>query len=339
MSLLYIGCDISQASFTSSGWVGQAAQELGQYTNEPDGFAACIAAVNAMQQEGGYDIVHVVLEATGGYELPLLVACQRQGWQFSLPNPKQVRDWAKGRGYRVKHDRIDGRILAHYGSACQPKAQEPVSAVIEELDSLLQRQADIEKSLRQEKNRAHALTYRPQAAAAVVSDVAATIVYLEAALQRLGSAIAALLAANPELQAQKARLLTVAGVGAKTVLPLLVYCHRYHARTAGQGTAKGFTAFAGLDSQEFSSGHSVRKRPTISKMGSKTMRAKLYLAALGGTRSKNSPLRHFYLRLLGRNKSRKLALVAASRKILVWSWAVFQQGVDFDPSRFPIPAN
>ena len=41
----------------------------------------------------------------------------------------------------------------------------------------------------------------------------------------------------------------------------------------------------------------------------------------------------FYLRLVGRGKAKKLALLAAARKILVWAWAVFRQQSDFDPSR------
>lgn len=94
------------------------------------------------------------------------------------------------------------------------------------------------------------------------------------------------------------------------------------------------TAYLGLDAQEYSSGSSVRKRATISKMGNSQMRSRLYLAALGGVRGKNSPLQTFYQRLVNRGKSKKLALVASSRKIAVWAWAVFQQGVDFDPSRF-----
>jgi hypothetical protein len=60
------------------------------------------------------------------------------------------------------------------------------------------------------------------------------------------------------------------------------------------------------------------------------------MGALGGLRRKgHNPLRNFYSGLVRRNKAKVLALVAASRKILVWAWAVFSQGVNFDPSRFP----
>jgi hypothetical protein len=55
---------------------------------------------------------------------------------------------------------------------------------------------------------------------------------------------------------------------------------------------------------------------------------------LGGVRGKNA-LRSFYHRLVSRGKAKRLALVAAAHKILIWAWAVFSQDVDFDPSRFP----
>lgn len=339
MSILYAGTDISQANFTCSLWVGENAVDLGEFSNDQVGFEALAAAIARHPASNEYEFLHIILEATGGYELRLLSFINAQGWLFSLPNPLQVREWAKGMGYRVKTDRIDGRKLAHFGHQRQPKPQQPLPEAIEQLDSLLQRQEDVQKLLGQEHNRQHALSYRPQASVAAVSSINRTIAFLNEEMQRIENEIDALLKDNPELQTQSRQLLTVAGVGKKTVLPLLVLCHRYQARTAGAGTGKGITAYTGLDAQPFGSGTSVHKRPTISKMGNSQMRARLYLAALGGVRGKDSPLREFYLRLVGRGKSKKLALVAASRKIVVWSWAIFQQGVEFDRARFATNSN
>jgi transposase len=112
----------------------------------------------------------------------------------------------------------------------------------------------------------------------------------------------------------------------------LVFLYRWQARTAGQGTAKGLVAFAGLDPQENSSGSSVWRPPTISKMGCTFTRHKLYMAAQGGTRARSGPLRHFYDRLRGRGKAYRLTVIAAARKILVWAFAVFSSKVPFDPS-------
>ena len=66
-------------------------------------------------------------------------------------------------------------------------------------------------------------------------------------------------------------------------------------------------------------------------MGDSVMREKLYMGVLGGIRAQ-SPLRDFYQRLVGRGKAKRLALVAAARKILVWAWAVFRNETVFDAS-------
>ena len=61
----------------------------------------------------------VILEATGGIELPLAAALGAA----SLPvvvNPRQVRDFAKSTGQLAKTDRLDARILAHFGEAVRP---------------------------------------------------------------------------------------------------------------------------------------------------------------------------------------------------------------------------
>ena len=136
------------------------------------------------------------------------------------------------------------------------------------------------------------------------------------------------------MQDEAQRLRAVPGVGAKNVLPLLVSCYRFHARTAGHGTAKGITAFVGLDPQPYDSGRSVHKPATISKMGNRDLRRLLYMGALGGVRG-NNPLRPFYHQLVARGKAKKLALVAAARKILVWAWTLFIRKTQWNPSRFP----
>jgi hypothetical protein len=40
----------------------------------------------------------------------------------------------------------------------------------------------------------------------------------------------------------------------------------------------------------------------------------------------------FYDRLVGRGKAKKLALVAASRKLLTWAWAIFSTGAVWNPA-------
>jgi transposase len=123
-------------------------------------------------------------------------------------------------------------------------------------------------------------------------------------------------------------------VGEKNVLYVLVVMHRWEELTDGEGEENGLVAYIGLDPKPYESGTSVRKRPGISRQGNRPFRSRLFMSALGGIKGKNSPLTAFYQRLVGRGKPKKLALVAASRKVLVWSWAVFRTNTPFDTARF-----
>jgi transposase len=127
-------------------------------------------------------------------------------------------------------------------------------------------------------------------------------------------------------------LRTVPGIGERSGLPLLVVLGRWEARTAGQGTAQGLVAYAGLDPQPYESGTSVQRHAAIARQGNRALRSRLYWCALGALRG-DTPLRAFYHRLLAHHKPKKLALVAAARKILIWAWAVYRDQTPFDPAR------
>jgi transposase len=334
MKWLYVGSDVAKATVEAAVW-GEAERQgvvLGELGNEAAGYEWLKEAVEQERQRRGADGVQLVVEPTGGYELGLVAFAREQGWLVSLPNPKVVRDYGKSIGQRAKTDRQDALLLARYGAERQPAVQMALPAAVEQLESLLQRQEELAKLLQAERNRLDNLRHRPRPVPAVVDSVQRVIDKLEEELTAIEQAIESLLQQQPELKQQAKRLLTVPGVGRKTVLPLLVFLHRWQCRTNGQGTAKGLTAYAGLDARPFESGSSVYRRPTISKMGDGSIRATLYMASLGGIRGHN-PLRAFYQGLVSRGKAKRLALVAASRKMLTWAWAVFKQESTFDPAR------
>jgi transposase len=330
MTTVWLGVDVAKASLVAA-TMGEDDEPLGQFANETTGFAALAERVVGAERDGEPVTIHLVLEPTGGYELALVAFAYEQGWQVSLPNPKQVRDWAKGTGQRAKNDRQDARLLARYGAACQPVAQAPLAAEVSELDSLLKRRQDLEQMLRQEQNRRQELAGRPGIAGAVEANLTRVIEALEEALREVEAAIAAHLQQYAELQADATRLLALPGIGPKVVLPLLVLLHRWQTLTAGEGTAKGLTALVGLDPQPHESGRTVRKRSTISKMGNAEARRLLYMGALSAVHGHN-PLHLFYERLVGRGKARKLAVVAAARKLLTWAWTLFSHQTEWNPA-------
>lgn len=330
---LYVGADIAQAKFDAAVWQGTTGTALKSFSNDTNGFAQFAARLSAVSPAHDTQIV-LVLEPTGGYELALVAFAYDHDWQVCLPNPKQVRDFAKSSGRRAKTDAQDALLLAQFGAEQKPAPQEELPAPIQELIELLHRREDLQQLKHSESNRLQGLQQRPRPAQAVIASLERTIAALAAELTAIEQALAELLTQNPDLKREAKRLRTVPGIGERNVLPILVLFYRWRARTSGRGTPKGLVAFVGLDPQPYESGRSVHKRTTISKMGDRSVRRYLYLGALGGVRGKNG-LRTFYKRLVSRGKAKRLALVAAAHKILIWAWAVFSQGVDFDPARFP----
>lgn len=331
MKRLASGVDISKASFVGAVWVEGQAVELGEFANQPEGFVGLQQALQAQQRQQGASQIHLVVEPTGGYELRLVAFAYEQGWAVSLPNPRQVREWAKGMGKRAKTDRIDAKLLAQFAAQRQPPAQPPLAAEVSELDNLLARRSDLETMLRQEQNRLGELAHRPGVPQSVHTNLEQVIRALEQAVQEIEAAIEQHLQQHAYLHEHRRRLLTIPGIGPKTVLPLLVLLLRWQTLTDGQGSDKGLTALVGLDPTPHASGTSVHQRPAISKMGDGEIRRLLYMGALGALRGQN-PLHDFYDRLVGRGKAKKLALVAASRKLLTWAWAIFSTGTVWNPA-------
>lgn len=325
---LALGIDIAKQTFAAALWRDGRGQALGSFANAPAGFAALRERLAATVSGDELAALHTVLEPTGGYELPLAHWAHERGWRVSRPNPRHVRDWAKGLGRRAKTDAQDALTLARYGAERRPPTWQPLPAEIAELERLLRRKEDLEGLLRQERNRQGALAQRPGVADAVPRSVTRVVQALEEELRAIDEAIAAHQRRHVGISMVAAQLRSVPGVGAQTVLHLVVLLHRWHALTAGQGRDKGLVASVGLDPQPHERGTSVRGRPAISRQGARALRRRLFLAALGGTRGDNA-LRAFYRGLVGRGKAKKLALVAAARKLLTWAWAVFRRQQPF----------
>jgi transposase len=337
MERLSVGVDVSEKTLDVAYWDEDQdkAVFIGKFPSTPDGFQNIKREIEKQRQKTNATIVHVVMEPTGGYEQPFAhFADKQEGWVVSLPNPLYPKQWAKSMGKRAKTDRQDARTLAHFGFVNDPLPWKPLPPEVEQLNHLLNRLDDLKDMLNREKNRLHSSQYHVNPHEAAFDDLKGSICFLEQRINQIQGAIKEHLKAYPHLREQRKLLLTVSGVGERNVLYILVVMHRWGVLTDGEGDAKGLVAYLGLDPKPHESGTSVYKRARISRQGNRPLRSRLYMSALGGIKGKNSPLRAFYKRLVGRRKAKKLALVASARKILVWSWAVFKSNTPFDAARF-----
>ena len=105
---IYVGIDVAKAR------VDVAIRPLGD-RREVSNYQAGIAALVAQMQQ--LNPATLVLEATGGLELPLVAALAAAALPVVVVNPRQVRDFAKATGTLAKTDTLDAGVLAHFADA------------------------------------------------------------------------------------------------------------------------------------------------------------------------------------------------------------------------------
>src|ERR1700737_2764148 len=98
----------------------------------------------------------VILEATGGLEVPVASALAQAGLAVAIVNPRQVRDFAKATGRLAKTDRLDAEILARFAEAVRPEARPLPDEDTRHLESLISRRRQLVEMRAAEQNRLHA---------------------------------------------------------------------------------------------------------------------------------------------------------------------------------------
>ena len=313
MTMLILGIDVSQDTIDVA-YIkspnNKDPKDVGQFHNNKQGFKKLAKEVAKLHEQIKSSQVQLIVEPTGGYEQALAYFAIEQGWQVSMPNPKNVRKWIQGMGTRSKTDKLDARCLAQYGDHVQLPVWKPLPDQILLLEELLKRKDELNQTIAQEKNRLHALDSKPFANTQVKDSIQRTTKLLEDELEKLNNDIDQIFKDHPSMQEKLDTLKDVPGIGETNSVPFLALCYRWECMTDGKGSAKALTAYLGLDPQHHQSGSSVHRQSYISRQGNPALRSRLYMSALGGLRRKEkNPLRAFYDRLVNKGKAKKLAQI------------------------------
>ena len=247
--------------------------------------------------------IMVLLEASGGFELPLVAALAAEELPVVVVNPRQVRDFAKATGQLAKTDALDAATLAHFADAVRPEVRPLRDAESQALNSLAARRHQLMVMVVSEKNRLNS------AAVAVRPSIEDHILWLERALDDLDKNLRQTLSRSPVWREKDDLLRTVPGVGEQLSLTLLAYLPEL-----GTLDRRQIAALVGVAPFNRDSG-TLRGKRTVWG-GRARVRAALYMGALVASRH-NPTIRDFYQRLLAAGKPKKLALTACMRKLLV----------------------
>ena len=307
---IFIGIDVARGNLevavrpVGEGW---------QVGNDTAGITALLPRVRALRP------TLIVLEATGGLELPVLAALGSAGLPVVAVNPRQVRHFAQATGKLAKTDAIDAQVLAHFADAVRPAVRPLPDAATRALGALVTRRRQLVEMLTAEENR------RASASAAVVrDDIQDNIAWLRKRLKGLDKELLQAVRTSPLWREQEDVLRSVPGIGPVVSVTLLAELPEL-----GVLGRKQIGALVGLAPLNRDSG-TLRGKRTVWG-GRASVRAALYMATLVATRC-NPIIAALYTRLLAAGKTKKVALTACMHKLLTILNALLKHRTRWAPS-------
>jgi transposase len=299
---VYFGLDIAKAQLDLAGPAGGAGPaRSSRFANDPRGIRSLITSV---QRAAGNAPVHLVAEATGGYEKAVVAALQRATIEVSVVPAVRVRQFARGAGLLAKTDAIDARLLARYGQSLQPTPTAPREPDVELLGQLENQRRHLVGLRIAAQTRLHQLQDKD-----LIKAQGQLLAVLDKQIEALNLKLRKTINQSPSLQARAEVLERFKGVGPCTVATLLSLMPELGSLNRGQAAA-----LAGLAPFNRDSGAYRGKRMIAG--GRRHVRRALYMATLSAIRC-DPKLKAFYQRLRAAGKPPKLALTAAMRKLLI----------------------
>ncbi|MCA1645269.1 MAG: IS110 family transposase [Chloroflexi bacterium] len=289
----FVGIDVAQATLEVA---VRPTGESWQVANHEPAFGALVDRLRELAP------TLIVLEATGGIQLPVVGALAAAGLPVVAMNPRQVRDFAKATGQLAKTDRIDAQVLAHFADAVRPEVRPLPDAATRELAILVARRRQLLEMRVAEQNRSRGVPPR------IRTQIREHITWLNRCLAELDDELGQLVRSSPVWRERVDLLRSTPGVG-----PVLSATMLADLPELGTLSHKQIAALVGLAPLNQDSGKKRGKRVVWG--GRASVRGALYMATLVATRH-NPVIRTFYQRLLATHKPRKLALTACMHKLL-----------------------
>jgi len=294
MERLFVGIDVSKDRLdvhvrpTDESFAIQA---------DETGIAALLARLAGLQPS------LVVLEATGGYEAAVAAAIAHAGVPVAVVNPRQIRDFARATGQLAKSDTLDARVIARFAETVQPPVRGLATDQAQALAELVSRRRQLVDMLAAEMNRYRQARNRP-----LQKRINAHVTWLTRAIEELEDDIKRLIRSSPVWRETENLLMSVPGIGDITAHALIADLPEL-----GHLDRRRIAALVGIAPLNRDSGL-WRGRRTIGG-GRPTVRRALYMATMVAIRY-NPMIAAFYRRLTAAGRPKKVAIIAAMRKLV-----------------------
>ena len=252
----------------------------------------------------------IILEATGGYEQPLLDILEGHNLYYHRANPARARQFSQAIGRRAKTDQTDAQTLSVMGECLDLKPTKPLSEAHKVLKSLITRRRQLIEMNKQEKTR-----LKQCQKIDIQENIKSHSDYLRAQIKMIEQKIT-----NHIKQTQlkdKAQLLqSIPGIGPVVATTLIAEMPEL-----GQVDRRAIASLAGLAPLSKESGKRQGKRQIGKSRPHVT--ALMYLAALQASRRAEAFIA-IRKKLEAKGKTPKQAIIAIARKLITIANAIIK---------------
>ena len=286
-----------------------------QFDNSLNGFRKYLKTLDAESL--------VVMEATGYYHYLLAQFLHDSDIAVSVVNPLSVKRFLQMKLTKVKTDKSDAMGIRDYAMVNEVPLYDGKGAVQAECLQLLALMDIYLKQRTQVKNKIHGEKVLGTPSKAVFGSLKRTLKMLDKELVSLNERLLSLV--KQDQQVQLTNLKSIPGLGDRTSALLIVLTEGF----TKFDNASQLCNYAGITPTIRRSGSSIRGRSRISKVGNRKLRNHLFLCAFSASRH-NKACRELYERITTKGKSKKLALIAVSNKLLKQAFAIAKSGLPYD---------
>jgi len=264
-------------------------------------------------------VERVGIEASGGYEGAVVAHLRREGFVVIVWQPAQVRAYAKFLLQHAKNDGIDAKLVADCTAAAKTIHAPPDPRLLpfaEHLTFIEQLGEDIARA----KTRRESCHGEERIRAHWTAEIAR----LKGLLRTEFKALVAKIRSHADLAERLDLIDSVAGVGLPTAVAILVRMPELGQLSRGEAAA-----LVGVAPYDDDSGTYVGIRHIAG--GRERVRGALYAAAFPASQRWNPALIALYRRLIAAGKPHKVALVACTRKLVIYVNTVVERGTPWTP--------
>ena len=267
----------------------------------------------------------VVMEATGYYHYRFAQFLYKKSVVVSVVNPLSVKRFIQMKLAKVKTDKSDAKAICNYGLTQGVPLYNALTDIQSECLQLFRLMDSFLKKRTATKNKIHGEEVLGVPSSWVYRSLKRNQKHLDKELKGIEQKLLSLV--KQDQQQQLTLLQSIPGIGLKTALFLIVVTDGFNKFE----TASQLCSYVGITPTIRESGSSVRGRARISKVGNRKLRNLLFLCSFTACKH-NKGCSALLQRITNKGKSKRLALIAVSNKLLKQCFAIAKSAHPYDPT-------